>query len=82
MNPTPTTNQTVILGAGIVGLSTAFYLAHLSPHNSNTTIHLVDPTSRLFHCASGLAGFLASNCTSPPPSLHLPSVFQEKTCPD
>jgi glycine/D-amino acid oxidase-like deaminating enzyme len=51
--------DTVIIGAGIIGLSTAFYLSE----HSKRKIHLVDSTNELFKCASGLAGgFLASNC--------------------
>lgn len=50
---------TVILGSGIIGCSTAFYLAQSrsTPPNS---IHLVDPSPELFASASGKAGgFLA-----------------------
>jgi glycine/D-amino acid oxidase-like deaminating enzyme len=48
---------TVILGSGIVGVSTAYYL---SQSQDPSTIHLVDPSPTLFASASGLAGgFLA-----------------------
>jgi glycine/D-amino acid oxidase-like deaminating enzyme len=50
---------TVILGAGIIGVSTAYYL---SEHQPPESIHLVDPASELFSSASGFAGgFLAKD---------------------
>jgi glycine/D-amino acid oxidase-like deaminating enzyme len=53
---------TVILGSGIIGLSTAYYLSE-SGHTDPKSIHLVEANSALFHCASGLAGgFLAQDC--------------------
>jgi glycine/D-amino acid oxidase-like deaminating enzyme len=53
---------TVILGSGIVGLSTAYFLCE-SGNTDPKSIHLVDASSELFHCASGLAaGFLAEDC--------------------
>ena len=49
--------DTVILGAGIVGVSTAYYL---SKHQPGDTIHLVESSPELFASASGNAGgFLA-----------------------
>lgn len=49
--------STVILGSGIIGLSTAYYLAK---HQPGSTIHLVDSSPELFASASGYAGgFLA-----------------------
>lgn len=49
--------NTVVLGAGIIGLSTVYYLAQHQPHG---TIHLVEPSPTLFASASGQAGgFLA-----------------------
>lgn len=51
--------HTVILGAGIIGLSTAHYLSQSQPPSS---IHLVDPSKELFSSASGHAGgFLAKD---------------------
>jgi glycine/D-amino acid oxidase-like deaminating enzyme len=48
---------TVVLGAGIIGLSTAYYL---SDHQPPSTIHLVESDEELFSSASGYAGgFLA-----------------------
>jgi glycine/D-amino acid oxidase-like deaminating enzyme len=53
---------TVILGSGIIGLSTAYFLSE-SVDTDPKSIHLVDASSELFHCASGLAaGFLAEDC--------------------
>lgn len=45
---------TVILGTGIIGLSTAYYL--VQQHQPASTIHLVDSSPRLFASASGFAG--------------------------
>lgn len=57
-----TPGNTVILGAGIVGLSTAYFLSR-SGNTKPESIHVVDPSPELFRCASGLAGgFLASDC--------------------
>ncbi|KAK7751113.1 hypothetical protein SLS62_006942 [Diatrype stigma] len=54
---------TVILGAGIIGVSTALYL---SEHQPGTTVHLVEPCPELFASASGYAGgFLARDWFSP-----------------
>ena len=44
---------TVILGTGIIGLSTAYYLIQ---HQPASTIHLVDSSTHLFTSASGFAG--------------------------
>lgn len=58
--------NTVILGAGIIGLSTAYYLSR-SGRTKPESIHLVDLNAELFHCASGFAGgFLAADCTRIP----------------
>ena len=57
-HPNPTTASVAILGAGIIGLSTAYYLTTLSP---STKIHIIDTSPSLFSCASGRAsGFLGS----------------------
>lgn len=57
--------QTVILGAGIIGLSTAYYLA-TAPDVDPSAIHIVESASELFCSASGLAGgFLAADCAPP-----------------
>ncbi|KAI2611795.1 FAD dependent oxidoreductase [Hypoxylon sp. NC1633] len=54
---------TVILGAGIIGTSTAYYL---SKHQPGSSIHLVEPSPELFASASGYAGgFLAKDWFSP-----------------
>jgi len=58
---------TVILGSGIIGLSTAYYLSRLtSSNNKKSDIHLVDPCPELFASASGkAAGFLAKDWFAP-----------------
>lgn len=56
-------SNTIILGAGIIGLSTAYYLAK---HQQPSTIHLVEPSPELFASASGYAGgFLARDWFGP-----------------
>ncbi|PPJ60485.1 hypothetical protein CBER1_03188 [Cercospora berteroae] len=52
------TDSTVILGAGIIGLATAFYLSESSSHSG--TIHLVEAAPELFASASGKAGGLVA----------------------
>lgn len=57
--------DTVILGAGIIGLSTAYFLCQ-SGNTRPESIHLVDSSERLLHCASGFAGgFLAADWFAP-----------------
>jgi glycine/D-amino acid oxidase-like deaminating enzyme len=54
---------TVILGSGIIGVSTAYYLSQSNPASS---IHLVESSPELFASASGFAGgFLAADWFSP-----------------
>jgi glycine/D-amino acid oxidase-like deaminating enzyme len=54
---------TIILGAGLIGTSTAYYLSHSQAPSS---IHLVEPSPKLFASASGYAaGFLAKDWFSP-----------------
>ncbi|KAI9731839.1 MAG: hypothetical protein M1818_007704 [Claussenomyces sp. TS43310] len=54
---------TVILGCGIIGASTAYYLSQTQTPSS---IHLVEPSPTLFASASGNAGgFLARDWFSP-----------------
>jgi glycine/D-amino acid oxidase-like deaminating enzyme len=54
---------TVILGTGIIGVSTAYYLSLTVPGSS---IHLVEASPALFASASGFAGgFLAADWFSP-----------------
>ncbi|KAF1814773.1 FAD dependent oxidoreductase [Eremomyces bilateralis CBS 781.70] len=58
-------SNTVIVGAGIIGVSTAYYLSEPS-HTLAQSIHLIDPADELFNCASGLAGgFLAEDWFAP-----------------
>lgn len=59
---------TVILGSGIVGLCTAYYLSE-SGNTDPQSIHLIDSSPELFQCASGLAGgYLAKDWFAP--SVH------------
>lgn len=59
--------STIILGGGIIGLSTAYYLSTLSPESaSENQIHIVDSASDLLLSASGFSGgFLAKDWFSP-----------------
>ncbi len=58
--------STVILGAGIIGCSTAYFLSQ-SSRTQAQQIHLVESSPRLFASASGYAaGFLARDWFSPP----------------
>lgn len=55
--------STVILGTGIIGVSTAYYLSLLS---ANHQIYLIDSSPVPFHSASSFAGgFLAADWFSP-----------------
>ncbi|KAI1804772.1 FAD dependent oxidoreductase [Daldinia bambusicola] len=61
---------TVILGAGIIGTSTAYYLSKQQQQQQQDagsgSIHLVEPSPELFASASGFAGgFLAKDWFSP-----------------
>ena len=59
--------STVILGGGIIGLSTAYYLSISRPPTPLNTITIIDSASTLLLSASGYAGgFLASDWFSPP----------------
>lgn len=56
-------NSTIILGAGIIGTSTAYYL---SQRPGSGTIHLIEPSPELFASASGKAGgFVAEDWFGP-----------------
>lgn len=56
-------DSTVILGSGIIGVATAYYL---SEHQAPSSIHLVEPSPELFASASGYAGgFLAKDWFEP-----------------
>jgi glycine/D-amino acid oxidase-like deaminating enzyme len=56
------TKSTVIVGAGIIGCATAYYLSRTG-NTKPDTIHLVEASPELFASASGrAAGFLASDC--------------------
>ena len=59
---TETTQSTVIIGAGIIGCATAYYLAH-SGNTKADNIHIVEASPELFASASGKAGgFCVSDC--------------------
>ncbi|KAF2724902.1 FAD dependent oxidoreductase [Polychaeton citri CBS 116435] len=59
------TQSTVIIGAGIIGCATAYYLA-TSGNTKTDTIHLVEMSPELFQSASGKsAGFLAPDWFGP-----------------
>ncbi|KZF21251.1 FAD dependent oxidoreductase-like protein [Xylona heveae TC161] len=58
-------SKTVIVGGGIIGLSTAYYLSQ-SPGAPSDQIHIVEASPRFFASASGFAaGFLARDWFSP-----------------
>jgi glycine/D-amino acid oxidase-like deaminating enzyme len=66
---TTITTNTVIIGSGIIGLCTAYFLSE-SGNAEPESIYLVDASSELFRCASGFAGgFLAADC-----EYHLPLI--------
>lgn len=53
--------STVIIGAGIIGVSTAYYLSQSDPSKADQ-IHLIEASPDLFASASGFAGgFLAED---------------------
>ena len=57
---------TIIIGAGIIGLSTAYYLSQ-SDSPVEHDIHLIEASPELFASASGYAaGFLAADWFAPP----------------
>ena len=57
--------STVIIGAGIMGLSTAYYLSE-SGNTKPDTIHLIEASPELFASASGkAAGFVAGDWFGP-----------------
>ena len=56
------TQSTVILGAGIIGCATAYYLSR-SGNTKPDTIHLIEASPELFASASGKSGgFVVSDC--------------------
>ena len=57
------TGSSVVIGAGVIGTSTAYYLSH----KSSNPVHLVESSPELFASASGYAaGFLARDWFSKP----------------
>lgn len=66
-NPTSSSDHgaTVILGCGIIGLFTAYYLSERG-NTPPSSICIVDSSAELFHCASGFAGgYLAADWFAP-----------------
>ena len=58
--------STVIIGGGIIGLSTAYYLCRSQSQLANPSIHIVDSSPALLTSASGYAGgFLALDWFTP-----------------
>ena len=58
--------STVIIGGGIIGVSTAYYLSESSASTSPTSIYIIESSPKLFASASGYAGgFLARDWFSP-----------------
>lgn len=55
--------RTVIVGAGIIGVSTAYYLSH-SPSNTDRIITIVDPCPPASGASGKSAGFLSCGWTS------------------
>lgn len=66
---------TVIVGTGIIGLSTAYYLSKRQPGSS---IHLVDSSPELFASASGYAGGFLARDWFPPVILPLAELSYEE----
>lgn len=57
---------TVIIGAGIIGTSAAYYLTEPPSTTDPTSVHLIESSPELFASASGYAaGFLARDWFSP-----------------
>jgi hypothetical protein len=55
--------HTVILGAGIIGASTAYYLTHSRSHNSDHRITILDPNPPGSGASGKSAGFITKNGT-------------------
>ena len=63
--------STVIIGGGIIGLSTAYYLSLSKPPSSSQEIHIIDSSPELLDSASGYAGgFVALDWFTP----HVESI--------
>ncbi|KIW64153.1 hypothetical protein PV04_09107 [Phialophora macrospora] len=63
------TMSTVIVGAGAIGIATAYWLSRTPPESGQRTIHLVDVSSELFSGASGSAGAVLAADGMPTPEL-------------
>lgn len=67
---------TVIIGGGIIGLSTAYYLSLQCPpcESANPPIHIIDSSSQFLLSASGFAGGFIARDWFAPPSASLGSL--------
>jgi glycine/D-amino acid oxidase-like deaminating enzyme len=71
-NPRGEQPGTVILGAGVMGISTAYYLS--DGHNPSS-IHLVEPAPAFFAWAGNAGGFIAEDWVCFPKSLKPVAVL-------
>jgi glycine/D-amino acid oxidase-like deaminating enzyme len=55
--------HTVIVGAGIIGVSTAYFLSHTPSRNQDHTITILDPSPAASGASGKAAGFIARNWT-------------------
>ena len=55
--------HTVIIGAGIIGVSTAYYLSHSPSSNTDHIITILDPCTPAAGASGKAAGFLSRNWT-------------------
>lgn len=74
------TQSTVVVGAGIIGCATAYYLAS-SGNTKPDNIHMVEASPELFASASGkAAGFVAPDCVSRPSSIISSLIASQGLC--
>lgn len=66
---------TVIVGSGIIGIATAYYL---SEHQPGWSIHVVDSSTELFASASGYAGGFIARDWFPPELASLGALSFEE----
>jgi glycine/D-amino acid oxidase-like deaminating enzyme len=55
--------HTVIIGAGIIGVSTAYFLSHSPCFNQDDTVTILDPSRPISGASGKAAGFLSRNWT-------------------
>ena len=68
-----TEDNIVVIGAGIIGLATAYYLS-LSPTVPSGSIHIIEASPELFACASGRAGGLIAKDWADPGTASLSAL--------